>query len=125
MIHCQSCGADFANGDALEIHFGVGAPVFHTCNDAGEMAAKGMAQDSAGVWSIDNSLLMHLGDRVALRSNIADPENWQEGGLPIQEASNPAPGCGTTIDGLYLNLDRQPDHADSSETAWWNGGQTL
>jgi hypothetical protein len=78
--HCQHCGATFANADALEIHFGVGAPAFHACNDAGEMAAKGMKQDSRGIWTIDNNLLMHIGARVALKGTIADPENWEEGG---------------------------------------------
>lgn len=37
-----------------------------------------------------------------------------------QEESNPAPGVGTTIDGLYWNPDKQPNHSDSSESAWWN-----
>ena len=82
MKHCQYCGANFANADAMEIHFGVGAPAFHTCHDASEMQAEGMTQNSTGVWSIDSNLLMHISayNRVALKSNIADPENWQEGG---------------------------------------------
>lgn len=85
MINCEHCGATFANEDALEIHFGVGAPAFHRCHDAGEMVADGMTQDSAGVWTIDDGLLMHITayNRVALKSNIADPEKWEPGGRSL------------------------------------------
>lgn len=84
MIHCRHCGADFANRNTLEIHFGVGAPAFHACWNTKEMTAKGMIQDSAGVWTIDDSLLVHenVYGRVALKSNVAKLEDWQEGGQP-------------------------------------------
>jgi hypothetical protein len=104
MIHCEHCGATFANKDALEIHFGIGAPAFHKCHDAGEMQADGMTQDSAGVWTINDNLLMHITayNRVALKSNIADPEKWEPGGR------------------VSINRDRQPDRSDSSESTRWN-----
>ncbi len=84
MIHCQYCGANFANKNAQEIHFGVGAPAFHACWNAEEMTAKGMTQNGSGVWTIDDSLLVHetTYNRVALKNNVAKPEDWQEGGRP-------------------------------------------
>jgi prefoldin subunit 5 len=37
MKQCQYCKAKFANEDAYQIHLGIGAPAFHTCNDAEEL----------------------------------------------------------------------------------------
>ena len=56
MKQCQFCGATFATEDAYQIHLGIGAPAFHACNDAAEMAAKGMTQ-TAGEWAIDERLI--------------------------------------------------------------------
>jgi hypothetical protein len=38
---------------------GIGAPAFHPCNDASEMTAKGMTQNRAGEWTIDESHITH------------------------------------------------------------------
>lgn len=57
MKQCQFCKAKFVNEAAFQIHLGIGAPAFHTCNDAAEMAAKGMTQNQASEWGIDESLI--------------------------------------------------------------------
>jgi hypothetical protein len=56
MKQCQFCNASFADEDAYQIHLGVGAPAFHSCNDADDMKAKGM-QLHNGLWNIDKSLI--------------------------------------------------------------------
>ncbi len=45
LVHETMVFFDFANEDAYQIHLGVGAPAFHSCNDASEMTAKGMTQN--------------------------------------------------------------------------------
>ena len=59
MQQCGYCNAKFADKDAYQIHLGVGAPAFHSCNDATEMAEKGMKMNAEGEWSIDKSLIVH------------------------------------------------------------------
>jgi len=83
MQRCEFCGAKFADEDAYQIHLGVGAPSFHTCNDATEMTAKGMTQNQSGEWRIDPSLIVHedkqhkLGRWARLKSELADPVDWE------------------------------------------------
>jgi hypothetical protein len=67
MKRCPFCNAPFATEDAYQIHLGIGAPAFHACNDEASMQAKGMTQDQAGVWSIDESLVEHQNNWAYLR----------------------------------------------------------
>jgi len=68
MKQCPFCNATFATEDAYQIHLGIGAPAFHACNDAGEMTAKGMTRNQAGVWTIDESLIEHSQGWVYLKA---------------------------------------------------------
>jgi hypothetical protein len=83
MKQCQYCKAKFANEDAYQIHLGIGAPAFHTCNDAEEMTAKGMQPNQDGSWSIDPSLIVHrdkqhkLEHWARLKSELANPADWE------------------------------------------------
>jgi hypothetical protein len=83
MKQCETCKAQFVNDDAYQIHLGVGAPIFHTCNDASEMTTKGMMQDQGGAWQIDPSLIVHedkqhrLGRWARLKSELANPADWE------------------------------------------------
>ncbi len=76
MQACLFCGAKFANQDTYQIHLGVGAPIFHTCNDAEAMTAKGMVVDTSGVWSLDTSLVVHWQGWASLKSS------WAPGSTP-------------------------------------------
>lgn len=67
MIQCNYCQAKFADTDAYQIHLGIGAPAFHTCNDAEEMTAKGMMRNENGEWAIDASLITHRDDWAYLK----------------------------------------------------------
>ena len=71
MKQCQFCQARFANEDAYQIHLGVGAPAFHPCNDASEMAAKGMTANQAGAWSIDGNLITHRDNWAYLKQEVS------------------------------------------------------
>ena len=68
MQPCEYCGAKFADKDAFQIHLGVGAPAFHSCNDAAEMTEKGMTRNAAGEWSIEKSLIVHWQGWATLKS---------------------------------------------------------
>ena len=70
MKHCESCKANFTNEDAYQIHLGIGAPAFHLCNDAEEMAAKGMQQSPDGAWSIDEKLITHQNNWAYLKKGL-------------------------------------------------------
>jgi len=69
MKQCQFCKAKFTNEDAYQIHLGIGAPTFHPCNDAQEMAAKGM-QLKNGAWSIDESLIVKRDNWAYLKKGL-------------------------------------------------------
>ena len=83
MKRCTYCGARFVDEDAYQIHLGIGAPAFHTCHDASEMQAEGMTQDSAGLWQIDKSLIVHdskvnpRGRWARLKSRIKNLDEWE------------------------------------------------
>jgi hypothetical protein len=76
MQQCAFCGEKFVDQDAYHIHLGIGAPAFHACNDAQEMAAKGMSMNKQGEWSIEKSLLVHHQGWASLKSA------WAPGHLP-------------------------------------------
>lgn len=82
MKQCQYCKAHFANEDAYQVHLGIGAPTFHTCNDASEMTAKGMTNQDE-VWSIDPSLIVHqdkqhkLEHWARLKSELTNADDWE------------------------------------------------
>ncbi len=71
MQHCEYCGAKFVDQDAYQIHLDIGAPAFHACNDAQEMAAKGMTVNEAGEWSIEKKLIIHSQGWACLKSGWA------------------------------------------------------
>ena len=70
MKQCQFCTAQFTNEDAYQIHLGIGAPAFHPCNDAQEMAAKGMQQSPDGAWSIDKNLIVRRDNWAYLKKGL-------------------------------------------------------
>lgn len=67
MKQCQFCKATFASEDAYQIHLGIGAPAFHACNDATEMLQKGITQNQAGEWDIDENLVTHQNNWAYLK----------------------------------------------------------
>lgn len=83
MKQCEFCNAIFAHEDAYQIHLGVGAPSFHTCNDATRMQQQGMTQNQAQEWQIDPALIVHedkqhrLGRWARLKSELANPAEWE------------------------------------------------
>lgn len=77
-MQCEYCTARFADQDAYQIHLGVGAPAFHSCNDAQGMKAKGMHVNGAGEWSIDKSLVVHHQGWASLKTD------WAPGHLPSE-----------------------------------------
>ena len=93
MKQCQFCKAKFVNEDAYQIHLGIGAPAFHDCNDATEMAAKGMTQNQAGEWAIDENLLTH-------RDNWAYLKHGASGAKPLGPHSPESPNFAVFDDDL-------------------------
>jgi hypothetical protein len=71
MKQCQFCKTNFTNESAYQIHLGVGAPAFHPCNSAEEMLAKGMKQNSDGIYSIDDKLIIKRDNWAYLAKDIA------------------------------------------------------
>ncbi|HEY4032864.1 MAG TPA: hypothetical protein VGL94_02745 [Ktedonobacteraceae bacterium] len=71
MKQCDFCKAKFTNEAAYQIHLGIGAPAFHPCNNAEEMAAKGMKRGQDGTWSIDESLIIRRDNWAYLAKNVA------------------------------------------------------
>ncbi len=66
---CQYCNAKFASLAAWQIHLGIGAPAFHTCNNPAEMEAKGMSL-VAGSWTIPEDLITRQDGWATLKRDI-------------------------------------------------------
>ena len=93
MQQCETCSASFADQDAYQIHLGVGAPAFHTCNTAEEMTTKGMRlNQETGEWSIEKSLIVHWQGWASLKSNWAPDTTF-------------CSQCGDPVNGQYTHTE--------------------